>query len=117
MKHRDANGKLSLSLDAPLKDDSGNDISLGELLPENTLSVEEKVEESIRHQTIIEALENLLIPQQKKVILKRYFEGVPVGEVAEEMKIHSVTVHKIKRKAFDTIRKSPYAAALQNSSD
>ena len=117
LKNKDANGRHLLSLDTPLENEDGNETPLGELIRENALSVEEGAEASIRNQGVIEAFENLLTPQQKEIILNHYFRGMPVVEIAEEMGIHRVSVHKLEKKALDVVRGSPFAAALKNSLD
>ncbi len=112
-KEKDKDGYFPLSLDEPLKNENGKEISLGEIIPGGTPPVQETVEINIQRQAIADAFEKVLSPRQKEAVSSHYIGAIPLVEVGEEMGIHWTNAQRLEKRAFDAVRRSSFAPVLR----
>ena len=61
-------------------------------------------EKLINYNTLHEGLKNLPL-MQKKIIEKRYYEGLTQFEIAEELSISQAQVSRLEKNALDNLKK------------
>lgn len=67
--------------------------------------VETLAERTIDHAALLHAMEQLL-PQQKELLLKVYFEGRSYADVARDEGVDRIAIRKRMLRIFDKIRKN-----------
>ena len=98
-----------MSLDEPLTSDTGDDISLGDVLPSEDPSALTMVQSGERRDRVLALLDAL--PQaQKKVLLHRFGftedqEGDTLQTIGEQMGVTRERIRQIEEKALLKVRK------------
>lgn len=104
------------SLDKPFVGTEGNDIVVGDTVPDLAVDVEELVIDKVQRQELYESIwqqvDNLL-EQQAAVLRMRYQEGMTLQQVGEVLKISQERVRQVEQKAIRELRKPSKAKHLQ----
>ncbi len=104
-----------ISYNQPVKDKSGDDVEMLELIEDQTSEqkVYEPLELSKTQQIVIEAVDEL--PQkQREIIKKHYFYNISIKEIAEQQGCCISNVQQIERQAFRMLRKNNNIQALHD---
>ncbi len=104
-----------ISYNQPVKDKSGDDVEMLELIEDQTSEQEvyEPLELSETQQIVIEAVDEL--PQkQREIIKKHYFYNISIKEIAEQQGCCISNVQQIERQAFRMLRKNNNIQALHD---
>lgn len=104
-----------ISYNQPVKDKSGDDVEMLELIEDQTSEQEvyEPLELSETQRIVIEAVDEL--PQkQREIIKKHYFYNISIKEIAEQQGCCISNVQQIERQAFRMLRKNNNIQALHD---
>jgi RNA polymerase primary sigma factor len=112
-REKDKDGRFPRSLDEPLNNDGGKEISLGERIPDKAPPVEETIEVDLQRQEIASVLEEILTPSEKEAIYTRFMGTTPFVRIAAEMGINRIAVQTLEKRAFNSVRSSPLAPLLR----
>ena len=89
-----------VSLFEPIYNENGDSINIIDQLSDDY----EYQEKLINYNTFHEGLKNLPL-MQKKIIEKRYYEGLTQFEIAEELSISQAQVSRLEKNALDNLKK------------
>lgn len=104
----------SISLDAPIKNDEGEDTTLGDLQPDvQSTDFVERLEAAMISEFIRNEV-NTLEERQRAVITWYYFERKELAEIGELLNISRERVSQIKRQAEKELRRVPELRELYN---
>lgn len=105
----DKKNAQSVFLDDVISSDKdGNNLSLYEILCDNSPSVDSQIENKILYKKIENIVLTKLEEREKEIIIKRFglFENIPLTqfELADELKISRSYISRLEKKAIKTIR-------------
>lgn len=104
-----------ISYNQPVKDKSGDDIEMLELIEDQAAEHEiyEPLELSEAQRIVIEAVDEL--PQrQRDIIQKHYFYNISIKEIADKQGCCISNIQQIERQTFRMLRKNKNLQALHN---
>ncbi|SFT27980.1 sigma-70 family RNA polymerase sigma factor [Paenibacillus sp. BC26] len=87
-----------VSLDTPISDDD-NTSSLGDLLGSDSNDFE-----NIDRRLDLQAALSKLKPEEQKVLLLAYQEGLPQRQIADQLGISQMSISRIQRRAIDKLK-------------
>lgn len=93
-----------LSLDAPLTDREGDPFTLEDTIPDQRAENDLNTVEERDRQAAVRRMLDSLAPEQKQVILLRYYHGLPVGRAAARLHLSRSRVSAIEHKALRVLR-------------
>jgi len=106
-----------VSLESPIKADSGEDSELGSLIPNEDLSVDTNAMENCLHNGIVNILESQLTPKELDIIYKRFgFEGkmLTLEEIGAEYGVCRERIRQIEEKALKKLKRPHVALKFIN---
>ena len=90
------------------KDKDGNEISIGDIIPNEADCVEEKVENSVLTEKLLHIVQSSLSQREYQIICMRYgLKNTPAytqREIAKKLGISRSYISRLEKKAIDIIR-------------